>query len=248
MAGLLAAFQFLTLAPIRRGFDSRQVGQATAFFPLVGLVIGGILLGLNYLLGLVLPPSLVRVFILAALVVSSGGLHLDGLADTFDGMAGHRTSEQRLQIMRDSRIGGFGAMALALFLLIEYLALAALPADHLRYALLAAPVISRWAMVDAILAYPYARADGLGTPFKNHVTWLQFWIATFITLAVAVGFFRIAGLVVMAFAWLVFTLAAQYFRSQLKGLTGDTYGAINEIAFVASLVALNALSFKGWWL
>ena len=248
MAGLLAAFQFLTLAPIKRGFDSREIGQATAFFPLVGLVIGGCLLGLNYLLGLVLPASLVRVFVLAALVVLSGGLHLDGLADTFDGMAGHRTSEQRLQIMRDSRIGGFGAMALALFLLIEYLALAALPAEHFPFALLAAPVISRWAMVDAILAHPYARADGLGTPFKNHVTWLQFWIATLITLAVAVGFFRIAGLVAMAFAWLVFTLAAQYFRSQLKGLTGDTYGAINEIAFIASLVALNALSFKGWWL
>jgi adenosylcobinamide-GDP ribazoletransferase len=248
LSGLLAALQFLTLWPIKRGFSSLEIGRSTAYFPIIGFLLGLILMGLYYLLKLILPLDLVIVLLLAALVVMSGGLHLDGLADTLDGMAGHRTPERRLEIMRDSRIGGFGAMGLVLFLLIEYIALNSVQARWVPFTLLLAPVMSRWAMVNSIFAYPYARREGLGKAFKEAVNWQQFWIATVIALAVAAGLFRLAGLVVMAFTWLAFTLAAIYFRGQLKGLTGDTYGAINEIAFIASLLAIDALAYKGWLL
>ena len=102
----LAALQFLTILPVKRNFTSEQIGRAAVWFPVVGLIIGAILFGLHYVLKLLLPSGVVNGLLLAALVLLSGGLHLDGLADTIDGLAGHRTPERRLEIMRDSHIGG----------------------------------------------------------------------------------------------------------------------------------------------
>ena len=139
-------------------------------------------------------------------------------------------------------------MRLVLLLLLEYIALNNIQARWLPYTLLVTPVLSRWAMVNSIYAYPYARPVGLGTDFKQAVSWQQFWVATVVATALAVGLFHLAGLVIIAFTWLIVTLTALYFRSKLKGLTGDTYGAINEIAFIAALVVINVLSYKGWLL
>ena len=103
---LLAALQFLTILPVKRNFTSEQMGRSTVCFPVVGLIIGAILLGLHYVLIFCCLRLLLMRLLLTVLVVLSGGLHLDGLADTIDGLAGHRTPERRLEIMRDSRIGG----------------------------------------------------------------------------------------------------------------------------------------------
>lgn len=243
---LLAALQFLTLWPISRNFTSEQMGRSTALFPVVGLIIGVVLAGLNWLLSLILPTSVVNVLLVAALAVFSGALHLDGLADTLDGIAGHRTAEERLEIMRDSRIGGFGAIGIALFLLIEYVSLNSIPVNLKLYVLILAPTLSRWAMVNAIFVYPYARPTGLGKSFKDAVNWQQFVIATLVTLIVAVVLFRIAGLIIIAFGWLIMTLVALYLKRQLKGLTGDTYGAINEITVVNVFLVVAMLAFNHW--
>ena len=245
---LLAAFQFLTILPVKRGFASEQTGRSAAWFPVVGLVIGAILFGLYYVLNLVLPSSVVNGLLLAVLVILSGGLHLDGLADTIDGLAGHRTPERRLEIMRDSRIGGIGAVGLSLFLIIEYVSLNSLPDKWVPFTLLLAPAISRWAMVSAIISYPYARTEGLGKAFKEAVGRSEIIIASFLTLLLAVILFPMAGPVMMASAWIISSLAALYFKRQIGGLTGDTYGAINEIAFVTVLLAVNVLAFKNWLL
>ena len=246
MSGLLAALQFLTLLPISRSFSSEQMGRSTAFFPVVGLAIGLILAGFHYVLSLIFPSGVVNVLLVVLLAVFSGGLHLDGLADTLDGLAGHRTPEKRLEIMRDSRIGGFGAIGLALFLLIEYAALNSIPAEHVRFALLLAPTLSRWAMVTAIFVYPYARPAGLGKAFKDAVTWQQFALATLIAVVLSIALLRAAGPAIMAGVFLVVAAAAAYFKHQLRGLTGDTYGAINEMATVTVLLIITMLTFKGW--
>lgn len=244
--GLLAAFQLLTLLPIKRNLTPEQIGRSTLFFPVVGIAIGLVLAGLNYLLSLILPSSLANAFLVAALAAMSGGLHLDGLADTFDGMAGHRTTEERLKVMRDSRVGGFGAIGIALFLLLEYVSLGGIP-DHLKFsALILAPVLSRWAMVNGIFFYPYARPDGLGRVLKDRITWWQYLLATLVTAALAVVLFRVAGLAIMAGTWVIIALASGYFKRQLKGLTGDTYGAINEAATIGVLTLITILAFKGW--
>ncbi len=246
--GLLAALQFLTILPVKRDFTDEQIGRATVWFPMVGIIIGLILLGLNYVFRLILPSSLANILLLAVLVILSGGLHLDGLADTMDGMAGHRTRERRLEILRDSRIGGIGAVGLTLFLILEYVSLNSIPGKWIPFTLLAAPTVSRWAMVNAIYFYPYARQSGLGTPFKQSVNWQQFFIATLIMLFAIILLFRVAGLIIIAVTWLIVTLAAFYFRHQLNGLTGDTYGAINEIAFTSVLLVMSALAYKNWLL
>jgi adenosylcobinamide-GDP ribazoletransferase len=243
---LLAAFQFLTLLPIKRNFSTEQIARSTLFFPLVGLAIGLLLAALNWLLSRILPDPVVNIFLIVGLAFCSGGLHLDGLADTMDGAAGHRTVERRLEIMRDSRIGGFGAIGLVLTLLLEYVLLNSVP-GHLRWlTLIAAPTISRFAMVYAIYAYPYARPDGLGKAFKDGVTVGQFLPAFLITLAVAVGLWGVAGLVILAGAWLLATLAALYLKKLLRGLTGDSYGAINEVTTAGAFLMVVLLSHNGW--
>ncbi len=246
MLGLLAALQFLTVLPISRDFTNEEVGRSASYFPVVGIIIGLVLAGINYVLSLVLPSAVVNILLIVALAFFSGALHLDGLADTLDGIAGHRTAEERLKIMRDSRIGGFGAIGLALFLLTEYVLLNSIPDNLKLYILILAPTVSRWTMVTAIFAYPYARPTGLGKSYKEAVSWPQFITASLITLLLSILLFRVAGLISMAFAWIVMTLIATYLKRQLGGLTGDTYGAINEISMTSVFLIFTMLAFNNW--
>jgi adenosylcobinamide-GDP ribazoletransferase len=242
----LAALQFLTLLPIKHSFSAREIGRSTVYFPLVGLLIGLVLAGLSLLLDRILPGSVVNVILLAGLAISSGALHLDGLADTLDGMAGHRTPERRLEIMRDSRIGGFGAIGIALFLIIEYVLLNSLGGNSRLFALILAPALSRWAIVNAICAYPYVRTEGLGKVYKEAVGGWQMLGATLIAIAASLLLFRLAGAVIILGVWIIANLAAVYFKNRLNGLTGDTYGAINEITTAGVFFIVTLLAHNHW--
>jgi adenosylcobinamide-GDP ribazoletransferase len=244
--GLLAALQLLTVIPIRRNFTDRQLGWATAYFPVVGALIGLVLAGLNYVMGLVLPLSVVSVLLIVSLVVMTGALHLDGLIDTCDGLAAHRSPEERRQVMRDSRTGGFGVVGAVLVLLVKYVLLNNVPEDSMMLTLILMTTTSRWAMVYVIFANPYANPSGLGKSFKQATKWPQFLLATVITLALAGGLFRLAGLVIVGGAWILVTAVAAYLRWKLDGLTGDTYGATNEIAEVGVLTMVVLLSYNQW--
>jgi adenosylcobinamide-GDP ribazoletransferase len=242
----LAALQFLTLLPIKHSFSAREMGRSTVYFPLVGLLIGLLLAGICLLVDRILPGSVVNIILLACLAAASGGLHLDGLADTFDGMAGHRTTERRLEIMKDSRIGGFGAIGLALFLIMEYVLLNSLDGNTRLFALILAPTLSRWAMVNAIFAYPYVRAEGLGKVYKEAVGGWQMLGATLIAIAASMLLFRLAGVIIIAAVWVIGNLMAAFFKSRLKGLTGDTYGAINEIVTAGVFLVVILLIHNHW--
>jgi len=237
----LAALQFLTSIPVsfKRELSPAQLGRATAWFPLVGLIIGVILALLNWLLSYVLPSAVVSALLIAALVILTGAMHLDGLADTCDGLAGHRPVEERWRIMRDSRTGAFGVVGVVLLLLVKYVALNNIPADVMLPALLFMPVVSRWAMVYAIFAFRYARPEGLGKAYKEATRWPQFTIATVITFAIAAALFPLfsfTGLILIFGIWIITTLFAFYFKHKFAGLTGDTYGAINEVAETTALI------------
>jgi adenosylcobinamide-GDP ribazoletransferase len=245
---LLAAFQFLTILPIKRNFSSEQIARSTVFFPVVGLVIGLALAGINWVLSLVLPAGVVNILLIVLLAFAHGGLHLDGVADTMDGIAGHRTVERRLEIMRDSRIGGFGAIGLVLMLLMEYVLLNNIPTDIKWMALISAPVFSRWAMTYAIFAYPYARPKGLGKAFKEGVSLSQFVPASIIALAIGLAVWGLAALFIMVMVFIIVTLAALYLKHLLKGLTGDCYGAINEIAVAVTFLMVILLQHNNWWI
>lgn len=237
----LAAVQFLTSIPVplKRALSPEQLGRTTAYFPLVGLIIGGILAGLNWLLLYILPASVVNALLITALAIITGAMHLDGFTDTCDGIAGHKTVEERWRVMRDSRTGAFGVVGVALLLLIEYVSLNNVPDYLMTAVLIFMPVISRWAMVYAIFAYPYARPEGLGANYKKATRWPQFTTATLITVAAAAALvllFSYTGMILIAGVWLVTSILSFYFKHKFAGLTGDTYGAINEAAEVTALL------------
>ena len=246
----LAAFQFLTSIPLpwQREARPEELEHATGYFPIVGLIIGLVLAGLNWLFHLFLPPPLVNALLIVALVFITGALHLDGLADTLDGIAGEKTAAERWQVMHDSRAGAYGIIGIVLLLLVKYISLNNLPTPLIMPTLVWMPVVSRWAMVYALFIYPYARPSGLGKVFKQGTHWPQFTLATVVTFliaAVLIILFHFTGLVTMFLVWLLTVVLAAYFKSKFAGLTGDNYGAIGEIAEVAVLILVIFLAKLG---
>jgi len=240
--------------PWRREVSQEEIGRAIGYFPVVGVVIGLILAGLNWLLSLFLPSVVVNALLLVSLVVITGALHLDGFVDTCDGIGGHKAPEARWQIMSDSRVGGFGIIGAVLLLLVKYVSLNNVPETLLMATLVIMPVVSRWAVVYAIFAYPYAKPSGLGRVLKQEAGWLRFTLATIVALGVAIGlarwanitYFYLVGLVIMVGIWVIVMAMAAYLKRKFSGLTGDTYGAINEVAEVGVLILVLLLAHNQW--
>lgn len=237
MRAVLVAFAFLTRIPVGRGTVSdRDLGRSVGFFPVVGLVLGFFLAGTAYLLGGYVPVLPLAVILTAILAAATGALHLDGLADLFDGLAGGRGDTRRtLEIMRDSRIGAQGAVALVLLMFGKITALAAV-LEHRDYLSLAAfPVIARWVVTPQIALYPYARAEGLGRAFSGEAGLAQVLLATATMVAVSAGLgLPVAKQALLALA--VTTLMGLWLRGRLGGLTGDIYGATIEIGETTALL------------
>jgi adenosylcobinamide-GDP ribazoletransferase len=237
----IAALKFLTSIPLPGKYEAtpEQLGRATAYFPLIGLVIGLILAGLNWLLYLILPAAVVNALLIVALVIITGALHLDGFADTCDGIAGHKPVEERWKVMRDSRAGAFGIVGVVVLLLVKYAALDNIPEVFMTAMLIFMPVVSRWAMVYALFAFRYIHKEGLGTAFKQATGWPQFTAATIFTLALAGALyplFSATGFMIIGGTFVITTGLAFYLKYKFAGLTGDTYGAINETAEVTALI------------
>ena len=250
----LAALRFLTSIPIPfrredwdRPLSQQQFARSLVYYPLVGLIIGGVLSGLYWLFSNFLPLFLANALIVASLAFLTGGLHLDGLIDTFDGLAGgHRSPERRKQIMKTPDVGAIGGVAGIILILLKFAALASVPTSHIYIALVLMPVLSRWAMVYAVFQYPYGRESGMGKELKSGSNWAVLPLAT----ATAIVFAAVAGgwlgVIAMAGIWLLTVALARFFQGKFQGLTGDTYGAINEIAEFAVLLLVVLFSFNNW--
>jgi adenosylcobinamide-GDP ribazoletransferase len=235
--GFWAALQFLTIfpTPLRHRVTPTTSGQSLTYFPLAGLILGAILLGLNYALNLILPASVVYGLLIIALVILTGAHHLDGFIDTCDGVIAGKSRKERLAIMSDIKVGTFGIVGAILLLLLKYVSLSSAPALQ---ALLLMPTLSRWTVVTCIFTFPYAKSSGMGLAFKQGATWNRLAIATAIALIAAVALLKWWGLALMAVLWLIIFGISSYFRSRLGGLTGDNYGAINELSEVLVLLLL----------
>jgi adenosylcobinamide-GDP ribazoletransferase len=248
LTAFLTAVQFLLISPafIKRPFTARELGAAVGFYPLVGLILGGILLAADYLLGLFMPPLVRFTLLLALWVMLTGALHLDGFLDACDGLMGGFTPESRLEIMRDERVGAFALAGGVLLLLVKFSALSAI--RPITPALLLAPVLGRWGMAIALVAFPYARPEGRGRAVKDNAGWRQAVLATLfsllICLAVAWWWADWRVLLALAVATLVDWAGARYTLRRIPGLTGDIYGALNEIIEVAVLLVLAGASFR----
>jgi adenosylcobinamide-GDP ribazoletransferase len=232
----LVALQFLTVAPeaIKRTFTPAELGKSTAYFPLVGGVVGLVLAGANLLLGQVFPSPVRAALLLALWVLSSGALHLDGFLDACDGLLGGHTPERRLEIMKDERVGAFALAGGILLLLVKFAALNEI--EGISPALILAPTLGRWAMTTAIFAFPYARPEGLGKAMKDHTSLGQALVASLFAAGIAILTLGWPGLAAAVLALLVMLGAAGFSLRRIPGLTGDLYGAINELVEAAVLL------------
>ena len=239
----ILALQFLTVATVWPRFrvEDDDLPGSMAFYPLVGLALGLALAWANRLMGF-WPPVLADAMTVALGVALTRGLHLEGLADTADGLGSGVTTERALEIMKDSRSGSFAIMAVALDLLLRWAALMALPGFLKFQALILAPVLSRWAMVAAAYHTPYARPGqgGLARPFTDGLTSMHLMGAGLTALFICGFVLFIKGGFLWAGATL-FALAVRWFYvRRVGGITGDLLGALNEMAELGLLLALAA--------
>lgn len=209
-----------------------------AWYPFIGLLLGGLLVLCDLLLTPVLAGGVVDALLIVALVALTSGLHQDGLADSLDGLAGGRTPSDRLAIMRDPRIGAIGATGLILALGLRYAGLVALPQGGRMAMLLCMPAVGRWAMVIGAYGASYARTEGgLAQPFLNHLSLKHLLPAT---LVLAAALFWLLGpvsaLVTLGVTAVTARALTVYARTRLGGITGDTLGATNECAEILFLL------------
>jgi adenosylcobinamide-GDP ribazoletransferase len=241
-----AAFAFLSRFPFRQGFEAgpSDVARGAWAFPLAGAAIGAaaglVIAGAGSLLT---TPAAAALGVVAA-VLLSGGLHLDGLADSADGLGG-RTREEALRAMRDHAVGAYGATAIGLDLILRTALLAALLDDGAATvvaASIAAGAISRAAVLPLPLVLPYAQpVRGAGAALSAGGGWGRALAALAIALAISVASAGIAAIACLGVAAAVVILAGLHFRRRLGGITGDTLGAgveLVELACLATLVAL----------
>lgn len=239
MHNLRRALALLTILPVRvAARPGDNPGAAMAWYPLVGLFIGSILVTLHTALLLAGPQAglLAAALTLAAWVLLTGGLHLDGWGDCCDGLLCALPRERRLEIMKDPHAGNFAVTGLAMLLLVKFAVLAVLPPVTAVLALLLAPVTARWAVVVAAKFWPNARPGGMGATFRAGLGPVQLAAAT-LTCGALVIWSGLPGLLALGGALFALLLVVRLAMAQLGGLTGDVYGAIIEGAETAALIA-----------
>ena len=259
MKALLAAFQFLTIIPIRiKGeVSARQIAGSAAFFPLVGLLQGVLAAAACQLSLKFFSPAVTAVILIFAYLATNGAFHMDGLSDTFDALSVKSTGqpekdkEKRLSVMKDSTSGPIGVTAIVLSLLFKYVLIREIVEIPAYSVLLIMPVVSAWSMTMIIPGARSARPDGLGKMFFEGVNRVHALLATTLTIAVSAAiYFLIAGpaygdarcfgtffLIAAALSLLTGTLIRGLCSARFGGLTGDNLGAIREMSDIVILLA-----------
>lgn len=245
MNSFITALQFLTRIHVKNQPDltMEDFGRSTKFFPLVGVVLGLIYMLVTWCLVAVFGwANFVTTVLVLLPVLVTGGLLLDGYMDTADGVFSARSRERKLEIMKDSRVGAFGVIALVSLMMINWTVLRDIKLVLLMTALFVMPVIGRMAMVMVIAFFPYARPEGMGKAFSDMADKKTLAVAGITTLLFVVpwGQAAIAALAVgLGFAWLL----GVWLTSKLGGLTGDTYGAVETLTETMVLVVFLVTSW-----
>lgn len=235
---LILMIQFLTIIPLPAKFDAGEedYGKGLAFAPFAGLILGGLMVLLYSLLEAFFPDTVLGIIVLIAYIVLTGGLHFDGLGDTFDGLFSNRPKEKILEIMRDSRVGTNGVLAIASVFLLDAVLLAGMRRGWIVIALLLMPVSGRMGSLLGAGTSVYARKDGLGKSFIDYCGAKEIIIGAFFHLAafcLVLGYIGlIAGILMILSAF----LTVRFLTCKLGGATGDILGAICELNQTVFLV------------
>lgn len=244
MRSLLLAISFLTIAPVygNRIAGDKEFANSLYYYPVVGFIIGIILVGVSRLTELLGAGIAAEALILCTWILMTGALHLDGVMDSADGLFSGRDRERKLEIMKDSRVGAMGVITLVIILLLKLAFLdSLLPADK-TWVLLLAPAAGRFMMVYAICRYPYARkVSGLGSAFGSEAGPIKIAVAALVLLVGAWLACAWTALTALIITIGISMLAAAWIAKQLGGMTGDTFGALcesSETIFIITAVFL----------
>lgn len=232
--------QFLTRIPlpVKIKFDEKKFGKSMVLSPVAGLIIG-IILGFVYYFARMTEKNIfAAVIVVAAEIIITGGLHLDGLADTFDGIFSNRPKDKILEIMKDSRIGTNGTIALILVILCKTALLISISSMNLFYYLFALPAISRMNILWAAGTSEYAAKDGMGKSVVQSTGSREIIIATVITCAISAIFLRWAAFLAVPAAIAFSYLFCAYVKKKIGGITGDILGAVIELTEIVVLFVL----------
>ncbi|HOE57232.1 MAG TPA: adenosylcobinamide-GDP ribazoletransferase [Bacillota bacterium] len=244
----ILTLQFLTRIPIYKELQStdEDFAKGVVFFPIVGLIVGAfnltVLIASSKILGGIFPI----ICCLIAGTVITGGFHTDGLADTCDGIFSSRTRERMLEIMRDSRIGTMGTIAIFFDYLMRLSLLAMLTGRGLHYAVLLSPVAAKTLMVLLMKTSVYARSgNGLGGLYLEKQTMGATVLAAAIGLAIMSGFSGIWGIVAFGICAVFCFLYRSFIYIKLQGMTGDTLGAANEFLEISFVLIMAIMAGRG---
>ena len=269
MKGFLLLLSFMTRIPIpKTDYDEEKLGKSMKYFPVVGIIVGFILLFFCIIFNFILKnisysailPLMIIVVILTDLI-TTGALHLDGLADTFDGIFSYRSKHKMLEIMKDSRLGSNGALALILYFLLKFILLFSLIIESREgavYAIMTYPVVARFCSVVSCASSPYARGSGMGKTFVDNTKACGLIVAAIITILYTTGmvfmpfiFFTnyslpmqfiiktISIIVVIVLLLGIFAYAfSKLIERKIGGITGDTLGALLEISSLVYIFLL----------
>lgn len=240
MKSLLLALQFLTVIPLKiKAANEAEISRAQIYFPAVGLILGLILGLVNIFLSVLeFPQFAINIILVALLAILTGGLHLDGLADTADALLSGKDKDGMLSIMRDAHIGAMGVISLICIMLLKIAFLSSLNMQSKIMPLVLMCILSRWALVFVIFLFPYARQEGKAKVFKEGASLKITALSTVITLVLVLLAGQLKGLLVFAAVAPTAYLTAKAISRKFDGLTGDTLGAINEITELTVLFCL----------
>ncbi len=234
-----AAIRFLTILPLPGGWgnDEKALARSVPYFPIVGLLIGIFAAGFDEAVGRALPVLPASTLTILVLICLTGGLHMDGLADTADGFFSARPRDKMMEIMRDSRIGVMGVLAVVFVVMLKVTLLTNITISRWTLILLM-PLAGRAAIVTLMTTLPYARSEGgLAALFTGSRSWLHCLWAWGLMFAISGGVAQGVGLAGAFLALVVTSVFCLYNRNKLGGYTGDTLGAVCELAEMAPLLA-----------
>ncbi len=237
MRHILIALQFLTILPIKIEGDitKKDYGESLLYFPLIGLIIGVILAASSLILSF-LPHMVMAASILVISIVITGGIHLDGFADTCDGLYGGRSKKRILEIMHDSHLGAMGIIGITSLLILRFALIVKIPHDLLPKALIIMPLLSRWAQALLCLIFKYARDEGKAGPFIEHTTKREIIAGGVFTFIIIVLLIKGIEVLFIGMALMPALLAAKHIDKRIGGMTGDTIGALSEITEIGILL------------
>lgn len=241
MNSFLRALSFLTILPVSRipVSEEKELSRSMTFFPLVGLVVGLLLFFGYYLFSSFLPRPIVLWLTIGLLAFLTRGLHLDGFADTIDGLASGGPREKILEVMRDSRIGAFGVIGLILLIGGKYLALDQMLDQFIPRSLILMAVMGRNAMVLVCYRSAYARSgEGLAKPFVENLKAREMTLSSISAFGIGLLLMGFKGVLVFLGTGLFSLGYRLFFLKKLKGVTGDILGAANELSELICLILL----------